>query len=108
MYAEGPESFILYNGRKLLIDDLIKACESLEVMCMSTYFLYRFGTGDNKTFDQARVDQADLNIPVIVLTTEVEVLLLDGMHRLVKAIQQHENTIKIYMLDKETVLSLLK
>lgn len=108
MYTEGPESFILYDDRKLLVDDMIKACEGLEVMTMSVEFLCRNAVGSNDSYDPARVEKADLSVPIIIMTTEVEVLLLDGMHRLVKAVMAYENTIKVYMLDKETVLSLLK
>jgi hypothetical protein len=58
---------------------------------------------DGSAGHQERVDQADLQFPILLLNKEDKWLIIDGVHRLVKAFLAGDKTIKVKIISAEMV-----
>ncbi len=58
---------------------------------------------DGSMGHQQRVEQADLQFPILLLNKNDKWLIIDGVHRLVKAFQLEHKTIKAKIVSTEIV-----
>lgn len=58
---------------------------------------------DGSAGHQERVEQADLQFPILLSNKNDKWLIIDGVHRLVKAFQSEHKTIKAKIVSAETV-----
>jgi hypothetical protein len=107
-YKEGVDSTFTHFGKEYYVDDLIaltkgEPVKSLEVSRLDWIF-------DYTTPDPERVKNASLHYPIIVTKDFVDgkerYIVVDGTHRLARAIQLHKQYVKCYILDKRDVKSL--
>lgn len=109
-YSEGRESTFTHFGKEYYVDDLIaltnnKSVGSLEISRLDWVFEY-------STPNEERVDSADLSVPIIVTKDIVDgktrYIVLDGLHRLAKAIKLGKKTVHCYVIPKDEVSNLSK
>jgi hypothetical protein len=62
---------------------------------------------DESRGHQERVKQADLQFPILLLNKNNKWLIIDGVHRLVKAFQAQNKTIKAKIIPNEEVIKSL-
>lgn len=58
---------------------------------------------DGSMGHQERVEQADLQFPILLLNKNDKWLIIDGVHRLVKAFQARHKTIKAKIVSAEII-----
>lgn len=85
-YTEGQDSTVSHNGKEYRVDDLLKICKSkpttdLPVKDLKWILQYT-------TVEPSRVDSADITVPIIVLKEKSRFVVLDGAHRLTKAVKE--------------------
>lgn len=106
-YQEGNESFICFMARRILVDDLIRLAHEKPGSKMNPLYLQRHTLGTVYRFDQARVDAADPSIPVILYNdAEKGLMMLDGLHRTIKACQHKLAKIPVKILEQDDLRSI--
>lgn len=90
-YKEGPQSTVTHGKHEYLVDDLIdldKPVKPVKVSSLDWVLKYT-------TTHEDRIAKADLSIPIIVLDTggRYGLVVLDGAHRLAKAVSEGKKEI---------------
>ena len=94
-YKEGNHSHLVHLGRQYRVDDLIELTKNKPVYNLPVeQLIWIF---DYSTPDEARVLRADLKVPIIVIEEKLEngaeLVVLDGLHRVAKAVRLKKSTI---------------
>lgn len=90
------------NDKTYLVNDLVEASKDFEVFDLdinSMYFDYQAPCSNDLldfAFHYIKVDEADLKYPIILHPTNV---ILDGRHRLIKALLRGDEKIKAVRFD---------
>ena len=88
--------WVFEDGRSLSILEVLKMSEYVPVVDMEVEEVADIRTS---TFiDQSRLDNADTTYPIIIVNYEERYWILDGHHRLQKAINEKHRTIKVKIL----------
>lgn len=92
MYKEGINSTVTHNGNEYLVDDLLLMCNDLSTVHLDISVLSWIL--DYTTVHNDRVHNSNLDYPIIVFEDDLCYYVLDGVHRLTKAINCNCTTIK--------------
>jgi disulfide oxidoreductase YuzD len=95
------------NGKeiKVSINDLMNVTKGVPVIEMSTKILEPYALHKNKKDAEtlANIQKSDLQYPIIVLKKNNKYQILDGHHRLQKAINNNIEKIKTKLIDINTL-----
>lgn len=92
-YQEEEGSTFESNGRVYDLNFIFREVAHLPILTIKVNRL-KWVVDPKKPMDQARIDAADLEAPCLVVYTGGQELLIDGEHRLLKALQQHKPTLR--------------
>lgn len=113
-YREGPESFIYFGAKKILIDDLIRLNHGVEPTQVRVSDILNDSMGNTIHTEEARVDAADTSFPIILLkplpsrNPTPSPLLLDGTHRVVKAKRLNQEFIPAHFITPRQLRSVMR
>ena len=94
-YKEGEDSNVSHDGNRYGIDDLIHFTKNIKPEVVEIDDLKWILNGYQETKeDEDRTKKVDLQFPILVTRWEGKIVILDGFHRLLKAIQQGNKTMK--------------
>lgn len=104
-YQEGIHSTFTHNGTEYYVDALLRLVEGRDV---STVSLSKIDwILDLAEVSEERVSQADLSVPIIVLTTKRwGLVVLDGTHRVAKAKREGVRELPALFLTEEDMKQL--
>lgn len=107
-YREGKESTFTHFGKEYYVDDLIALTNGEKPRLISVSQLdWIF---DYTTPDPERVENASLHYPLIVTRDFVDgkdrFIVVDGTHRLAKAVKLGKKQVYCYLLNKHDVKAL--
>ena len=91
-YTEGPRSLICHNGIYYKLDRIFELSLDLPVTKMPLSNLQWLI--DANTADPERLKNANINVPIIVTPQGGQYVIIDGYHRVVKALQAGEKFIQ--------------
>ena len=99
-YREGIDSTATHNGKRYRLDTLFEIVQNRSVVRIEvsklTWVL------EYTEVDQGRVVKADTSVPVMVYRDpEYGLTVIDGAHRLTKAVKLKQRFIRAYMLTDE-------
>ena len=108
MYSEGKESIFSHYGKKYRVDDLLRLTGKSRVRRIPISELkWIFDYADP---DPERAAKASLAYPLVVTKGDVDgeerYIVIDGTHRLAKAIQTGRLTVQCFIVDKDAVKNL--
>ena len=95
-YNEGTDSTFTHNGILYSVDSAIEQTKKQKAKDINIEDLSWIL--DHTNIDPARVDIVDINIPIIITEYNNTYYVLDGVHRLSKAIDENKKTIKAFTL----------
>ena len=93
LYQEEFGSNFEHNGKKYDLNKLLKLSEHLQTEQISVNKLIWIFKWDNPNDEPKRVKNADLNAPILVTLLKKQLVVLDGLHRLEKAVENNKKTI---------------
>ena len=106
VYQEGSDSTALHDGKLYQLDTLFKLTKDRKVTLIPiaklTWVL------KYSTIDERRVKTADLNAPLLVYhDKKYGLTVIDGVHRLTKALRNHISSLPAYLLTDADLKSAL-
>lgn len=102
-YSEGATSTVTHNGNEYKLDTLFRITASRSVISIPVSKL-KWVMEYTKTY-ASRVDVADLKIPILVYEDKrYGLTVLDGAHRLAKAIKNNQFALPVIMVTDEDLL----
>ena len=102
-YSEGVTSTVTHNGNEYKLDTLFRITASRSVISIPVSKL-KWVMEYTKTY-ASRVDAADLKIPILVYEDKrYGLTVLDGAHRLAKAIKNNQFALPAIMVTDEDLL----
>lgn len=90
-YREGPKSTVTHHGREYRVDDLLAVVSSHRLVQMPISKVEWIL--EETQVEPERVENADIDYPIIVIHERNQYIVLDGAHRLTKAKRLGEHTI---------------
>jgi hypothetical protein len=90
-YTEGPMSLVTHNGILYKLDYMFELSADLPVTMISLDDL-RWQV-ENLQADEARTKKADIKVPIIVTPQNGQYIILDGTHRVLKALKAGEKSV---------------
>lgn len=103
-YQEEEGGTFESNGIHYDLNKIFRAVAHLPVLTVKVNRLKWMVTPDVlKHIDQARVDRADLSAPLLITMYQGQFLAVDGLHRVVKAIQTNTPTLTYRRVPKEVL-----
>lgn len=85
-YSEGDDSTVTHQNNQYRVDDLLKIAESkptIELPVKDLEWILKYTTVEN-----SRIEAADTSVRIIVLKDKKRFIVLDGAHRLARAVGQ--------------------
>lgn len=101
LYQEGNCSTIEHNGHLYSVDKLLRAAENVDIEEFEIDDLKWILKHVDK-LDPKRVEQKRIKYPILITKTDNRLIVLDGIHRLVKAIKLGHTKIKGRYINHET------
>lgn len=90
-YSEGPMSLVTHNGILYKLDYMFELSADLPVTLIPLDDL-RWQV-QNLQADEARVNKTDIKVPIIVTPQNGQYIILDGTHRVLKALKAGEKSV---------------
>lgn len=107
-YTEGDDSTFTHMGKQYLVDDLISLTNGIAISTLDVSkldWIFEFATPD-----EMRIEQASLHYPIIVTKDFVDgkdrYIVIDGLHRLAKAMKMGKKYIRCYIVPKRDMETL--
>lgn len=95
-YKEGPESTYTHNGKIATVDSLISAAKKVPTVSMPISEM-KWALKDAK-INPDRLSKADLKHPVIATLHDGRITVLDGTHRLAKAVKEGRSELGVKLV----------
>lgn len=102
IYSEPDTSTFTHEGSEYDLNGLLSATVGAEPINLKVESLTWILKWDPMTAkDELRIQNADLQAPILVTHTKDGWVVLDGIHRLVKAQREHAHTIKAVVVSPD-------
>jgi len=105
-YREGPNSTFTHDGKTGTVDSLLDATKNVTPILTSVSDLSWILP--YTTIDQRRVERADVSVPVIATKYRGKLAVIDGGHRLAKAVRDNLKSLPVKMLPEQTLPAMQK
>lgn len=110
-YSEGPDSVVVHNGYIYNLDIIFRETEKTPVTVLDidklSWIVESKLNGKDPDFIE-RMNKADTDVPIIVIRWKDKWVIIDGYHRLCKAIFKGHRTIKVKIIKEFTLKKALK
>jgi hypothetical protein len=101
IYDEPDDSSVTDSGHVYDLNRLLSATLGMPTQQFQVNELVWIFKWDDPAKDPGRENAADLNAPILVTKEGNRLVVLDGLHRLGKAAEQHQATIKGILVNPE-------
>lgn len=110
-YREGPNSTFTHYGKLYSVDKLLELTQDIPTeKCPVIQLMWILEYDHPLTKEREdRIDRADLSIPIRITDSDRAPVVLDGIHRLRKAVRGCDSSIKVKKVSDEILtLCLIK
>ncbi len=98
-YKEGKDSTFSSGGKEYSVDLMIERSESIKTKKVAVKSLKWILKYDNP--EENRIRKADIKVPILIIKYGKKLLVVDGLHRLAKAIEDGLEYLPAKLLSKK-------
>lgn len=98
-YQEEPGSSFTHDGKDYLLNPLVKFADKIPIRELPvTDLKWILDVNPHDKYYDQRVEDADISIPLLVCKWNDRYVVLDGLHRLAKAVELNKKVISVKLI----------